>query len=472
MPPKTTIPNPLELERYFVSKTSKIKFIDTTPPIEAEIRDPETLSKSFKEFPIIPYSGYNQQSSHCLVNVLYSMKNNSSTFAGVLEGIKIYALRGKIDIVKNYDDDFNLEQNIEVSENEKKAFIDLIKSNFIFSTDSIIELACMCSESFDSVGMIGVELIYTEILGVPKITVKYHHPTDYVFKNNENIGSEVYISKNWNYEWLRKNPPRTLPVFPLEYQFEDGSWRTFFYLKNGGYTYGRPIDLGCLYDKYSEYKIKQYLTKKAKKQWFPSVFLEYSDGDMSGGLLDDDAAKEKGFSSAAKRVQNSFTNDGDDPMEILATTRPENARPAFIHEFKGLTNSVEFKTFLEICEANILKANNMSKMLLHLEGATGFSNNVFFDVYTIQSQTKILERQEMLNRFINKIITFGLSKINVVTELGISFNSKFKKTFDEHTERLRSSEIQSGIGQDNNADAADLPDSTVQRGDRNARINR
>jgi hypothetical protein len=453
--------SPFDVEKVFVKKLSKLQFIDTRPPIESEIRDPASLSKSFNEFPIVPYSGYSQHTSHSLVSVLYNMKNNSSTFAGVIEGIKIYGLKGLIDIVKNYDDEFNIERNIETTESEKKTFVDLLRQFFIFKEISVTETACMASESFDSTGMIGIEVVFTKILDVPKITVIYHHPTDYVFKLNEQIGSEVYISKSWDFEYLKHNPPKLLPVYPYEYEYPDGTTRTFFYVKNGGYTYGRPIDLAAIYDKYTEWKIKQYLTKKVKKQFFPSVFLEYSDGDMAGGLLDDDAAKAAGFSSAAQRVQNSFSNAGDDPIDILATTRPENARPAFIHEFKGIQNSEEFKTFLELSETNILKANNISKMLAHLEGATGFSTNVFWDVFTIQNKTKILERQEMLNRLFNKIITYGFEKVNIKSELGISFSSKLKKEFNEHTERLRSSEIQPSNEQNTKPSRTNLPNTPV-----------
>lgn len=423
--------NPLSLVQSNIRRQGRIKFIDIEPPIESEIRDSKSVNQSFEEFPIIPYSGVSNWSSQKLVSVLYNIKHISSTFASILEGTKIYSLRDKVSIIKTYDDDYEIEINDTVGEAEKKQFVDELNKNFIFSNESIKGLAEMLSESYDSVGMLGCEVVFMEVLGIPQITVKYIHPTDYVFKRNDIPGTEVYISKDWSYDYLKLYPPQILPVFPLIYSYPDGTERTFFYRKNGGFLYGRPMDLACIYDKYNEWKLKQYLTKKNKKMWLPSVFIEYEDGNIGGGLLDDTAAISAGFKNSADRVQDSFTNKGDDPMDVMVSTRPNGASAAFVHEFQGLKGSKEIQQYLDICEDNIVKANNWSKMLMMGEGTTGFSSNVFLDVFEIASITKISERQQLLGNFINKILKYGFERIGIKTDLGIKFNSPFQNMLNE-----------------------------------------
>lgn len=437
-------------------RSGRIAFHDIVPPIEDEIFDDDLQKAVFEKYPLIPYSAGEKWTSHKMLKTLYAFKNMSPTFGGIVEDIKTYALKGKIQLVYNEDPVFDLGDSRDVSPGEKKTFVDTLNKHFVFKPASIKGLALMLSECWDAVGMLGVMVTTQEILGVMTITVRYIHPTEWMFAKVDVPGTMVAISRRWDDTWLRKNPPLMVPTFPAEAEYENGITRTFFYAKNGGLLYGRPTDMSALMPKYSEYKLVQYLTKKNKGLWLPNVLLETEDSEH-GGFIDDDAARAEGYDSSADRLAINFTNEGDDPLAIVATSRPYGAKPMFVHEFEGLKNADQVRQYFELCERQIIVANNWSKMLLTLEGASGFSEKVFMDTFAIKSVTKIFDRQTMLKEFLGRIITYGHEKIGLTTELAPAFSSPLNKLYNEYLERnpgnkaLNSGE---GVGRQT---ATDLP---------------
>jgi hypothetical protein len=411
-----------------------ISFIDIIPPIEEEIFDDDKQRRVFTKFPLLPYSANDKWTSFKLLKTLHNFKHMSPTFGGIIEDLKTYALKGKVQIVVSEDPVFDTGETREASVAEKNAFIKTLNEHFVWKCGNVKDLALLLSETWDTVGMMAVEVITQQILGVNKITVKYHHPAEWMFVDNDNHGTEVALSKKWDENYLVKNPPFILPVFPLEYTYKDGTTRTFFYKKNGAFLYGRPGDLSALNSKYSEYKLIQYVTKKNKKLWMPDLIIETEDSEH-GGLVDEDDAIEAGYGSAIDRLEDKFTNEGDDPLSMLVTTRPHGAKAMFVHEINGLKNAEQVEKFFDICERQIIKANNWSKLLLYLEGASGFSNAVFMDTFAIKSVTKIFERQSLLKSFIGGIVNYGFDKLSIKNTLNPSFSSPLQKMLNDYLER-------------------------------------
>lgn len=435
-------------------RTGRISFIDIVPPIEEEIFDSKPQRKVFERFPLIPYSNGDKWTSHKLLKTLYNFKHMSPTFGGIVEDVKTYALKGKIQIVHSEDPIFDLGEAREATPGEKTAFVNELNKSFIFRPGNIKSLAMVLSECWDTVGMFGVEVITEKILGVTQITVKFHHPPEWMFVKNDFPGTEVALSQKWDDTYLTLNPPLVVPVYPTVYGYEDGTERTFFYKKNGGYLYGRPSDLSALNSKYSEYKIIQYLTKKNKKLFMPDVLIETEDSEH-GGFIDDDQARAEGYESSADKLAIRFTNEGDDPLSIVATSRPYGAKPMFVHEFEGLKNAEQLEKYLQICEHQIIMANNWSKMLMTMEGASGFSEKVFMDTFAIKAVTKIFDRQSLIKGFINEIIEYGFNVLGKKNDLTPTFVSPLNKLYHEYIERNAGNtalDSNKGLGRQDTAD--------------------
>ena len=424
-----------------------IKFIDISPPVADEILDDKDVRQSFSDYPIIPYSGSSQGSSHKLVEVLYNFKSMSSTFAGILKSLKTYALGKKLQVVQQTHTVFDVGDEREVSNTEKKQFVEFVDS-VTFHNCNIIQFAYELSDSQDTSGQMGVEVVTRIILGETNITIKFHRPPNYCFAKDEPLGTMIYVSRKWDPAYLKKHPPLAIPVYPLEGTYEKGVTRTFFFYKENGTLYGRPSDLACLWDKYNEFKMSEYITKKTKKLFIPDLIIETSDPNV-GAIFDEQSAKDQGYRNAADKFEKKFTNAGTETMNVIMTNRSEAARPMVVHELRGIQDADQVKGYFDMFKERILNANNWPELLLSYNAKTGFSTNEFFDVFSIVSVTKILEKQTILSTFINNIINYAYKKHNKQNELGIKFTSPLQTMLDEYRDSKRSNpELSGGQGVD------------------------
>lgn len=420
--------NDLKKENYAVA--GKLKFFDIIPPVDDVCIDDEGTTKSFSEYPIIPYAGKVQGTAHKMCFVLYNLKELSSTYAGVLNDFKTYALRGKFEIVKRQSSIFDIGDEQKVGEAEQRKFDEVVRENFVFHDCNLLELSDNLLDSDESTGQVGVVVIKKTILGKTTITYKYCEPMDYAFMREEPVGERVAISKKWDFQYLKKNPPLVVPLYPEWHEYKDGYQRTFYFKKRGTKLYGRPDDLSCLPDKYNEHKLKQYLTKKNKKLWMPDVFIETH--DTKGGFVNDADAQDKGFANSKQRLEHNFTNVGDYASSFIITNRAHDSEPTQIHEFIGLKNSKEVMNYRQMFKEAILEANSWPKLLAEMNGATGFSTNIFMDVFTIKEITKIKEIQFRNAEMVNDLLQIGFEQINFKTDLGVRFNTPLKDLSNEY----------------------------------------
>lgn len=435
--------NPASKELSALFNKSKIKFNDIAPPIEDEILDPKDLINTFTKLPLIPYSGIENTTSHRLVNLLYRFKTMSTTYSGILNDFKSYALKGKIDIVTHGDTFFDTGDDKEVDDASKKAYDSIIRENFLFEDKSPKNLACLMSDSWHPVGQYLIVVTTKKVLGKFIICVKFYPPTQYCFTRNEGVGNgnEVAISKKWDYDYVRRNPPKLIPIYPFEYSYNDGTTSTAFFEKNGGELYGRPEDLSAMHAKYNEYKLEQFLTKKNKKLWMPDAFIEFEDAEQTNVMFDDDAAQEAGAKDAIDMFERNFTNAGEDTRAAIVTNRPFGASQTFIHEFKGLSNGREVDIYQKIFQNKILEANSWTSTLLSMGGVTGLNSNTFLDIFSIKSVTKIEEIQVMASTGVNNVLQYGLGKLGIKSELGIKFSSPLKDLLNEYNQSKRSNPV-------------------------------
>ena len=273
-------------------------------------------------------------------------------------------------------------------------------------------IRCNFSESIDLTGNEWIEIVLTDTVGVKAAGI-FHHPATRCLYMATEEGEEplVGISKLWyDEEYLTKNPPRILPIFPSFHEYEDGTLRSVMHVKNGDFVhYGRPQSFSSLVDQYTEYQNRIYLAKVSRKNFLPQVLLEMEESDKGNSFINNKADQQAGFKNTADRMNQNFTNDGSDPSTLMVTSRPYGAKPMLVHEFSPNTREVYFEKVGKVLRENIIMSHDWSEMILRSEGASGFSTQILKDIFEIKSATVILERQNLVDATLNTIVNFIIS---------------------------------------------------------------
>ena len=123
------------------------------------------------------------------------------------------------------------------------------------------------------------------------------------------------ISPIWTDEYLRKNPPRMIPLYP-NFTVENGAKKTLFHLKNGDNNwYGRPDSQSADLYKYREVQDAIYIVKQAANNFTGQIVLEVED-DGQDPAINENQAWESGFDSFADRMTENFTQRGKENPRI------------------------------------------------------------------------------------------------------------------------------------------------------------
>ena len=301
-------------------------------------------------------------------------------------------------------------------------------------------LACNIVESRLTTGNDYLEIIESIIAGERLDRLVLHQATDCLYAISEdNEVNRIAISCNWSENYLRRYPPKSIPVFPFYAEFEsDGTNRTIIHEKDGNYKwYGRPKVLSALADMYNEHQSRVYISKQLKKGFIPQLILEVeAEENTKFSPLNNHQDAQDGFQNTAHRLEQNYTNEGDDPTTVLFMERPYGAKAFTAKEISGNSNENYFDKILSISRCNIVMAHDWSEALLRKDKTSGFNSQMFMDVFKIESATKILEVQEMVGSILNKAIK-AIAKRRGLTQfenLSIKFKSPIQKLVEQMVE--------------------------------------
>ena len=360
------------------SKATAFNFAEVKNPISMEIKDPKDVVKMFNRWPLVPYSGSLSGSTHGLLYFLNSSRFISPTLGACHESIKTYIFGGKMGVRAKVDSEFDIGEEIEeLSLENKRAYVAFIKSLDLKGL-SFTKLSCNLYDSFKGNGNYWLEVIHTETAGVKQTSICYHPTENCCYWATEKGKDKIAaISPVWTDQYLRKNPPTLVPLYPNYGKSKDGTLRTLIHVKNGNFEwYGRPDWIGAWVNVYREYQDSDYLVKAAANRFTGEVFIEIEEDDIENdNLLDDEDAIESGFDSVTDRIEKNFTSKSDDPQTIMVTTRPFGAGKAFVYQFKPVTNEKFFETTSKINRQKLIENNQWSERLLGNSVSEGFSKD-------------------------------------------------------------------------------------------------
>lgn len=412
------------------------RYFEIENPIPDQIKDSDDLTKFFTRFPYIPFAGHDKVTAHSLLKKFIDYKILSVTTGATIESIKTYAFGGKIDIVKSFMPEFDLGD--EEEDLPRQAKIDF--GQFLQSIDlngyTWKSLATEAYENRDLSGNAFLEVIFVETAGEKYAKFVLHNPTDCLYyATKEGQAKVIGISKRWDEGYLKKNPPRHVPVFPNYREFPDGSKRTIIHSKDGNEWYGRPASYSALIDQYNEYQIRTYTAKQASKMFLGHTFIEVEEDDPKNSLINDQRDIAAGYDSSLDRLEHNFSNKGEDPSTMMVLSRPYGAKEAKVVQIKPVADTKYLKYVSEESRSNITMAFDWSEALLRKEKTSGFNSEMFKDLFEIQSATKILRVQNQIADLLNTAIQEAIEFFGVGFEdYAIKFKSPIQNLIEQKAE--------------------------------------
>lgn len=428
--------NPKQNRNRLKKRGKKIYELGNLPnPIPAEVRDVEELKKFYQDRnDIVPFAGTNKESGDSLLSFILMLATLSPTAANCIGSIKEYSFGGGIDIQLS-NGPFAFREKKKLDPKQKEDFISEVIDKIKFEDCTLDELGPTLYQDGKSAGNEWVEVRLYTVGGQRMASIARHDQETVRYKRTEKREQRfVYVSPKWDLTYLEKNEPDLIPLYPAFADDGSGVLRTMIHHKIGKNTwYGRPSSMGSLMYQYREFQDEMYLIKQAANNFTGQLIIEAEDDDPEETDRD---AQRAGFDNEAHRLEENFTNKGDDSQSIFYTVRPYGSRPLFVFQVKPNTNENWYKVTGDIAEAKIIASFNWSKRLMYDDMSTGWANDVF--ISKLKSLLPVIRSNQLMaespiNKAIGEIIKWlGLEE--KYKGYGIKYYSPYRYILEQEKE--------------------------------------
>lgn len=417
-------------------------------PIPDEVCDPDEIQTFFKKWNFVPYAGTTNHSGQMLLVWYLMLAQLSPTHNACISKKLKYAVGGKATPVRSEDQEWDTgEESQPLPSPEKTNYRDTV-NEFIDFDGGVTKFHRRIGWAFEATGNAWVEMSYSQTLGVGRVSLKAHRVTHCLYLNTKPGEMRVVaISPKWEDNYLNKNQPRYVPLYPNFVQDENGILRTMFHLKNGDNSwYGRPESAGADLYKYREVQDAMYLVKQAGANFTGQLIIEVEDDDPEyAAAIEDESAKHVGFAGFADRFEQNYTQKADDPQSVLVTARPYGSKPMFVFQVSPNTNQDWYKVTGEIAEQKITRAHGCTPRFMGFEVANGFSQDVFVSDYVMNMEPVINSLRDEITGISNDALSVAwLELLNKpeMNEISISFMPPIQMAIEQYKTSAQQSQIQ------------------------------
>ena len=409
---------------------------DARNPIPDEVTDTDAIAKIFTEFKLVPFASRDGKTGHSYLKWLLMLGQLSPTNAACIEKIKNYVVGGRAKFIRAEDPEYDPgTEGKPMTTAESAAFETALKEVVVFE-DGIIEFHKKVLGSSKKTGNAFVECSISTLNGQTKAYFRYLKVTDVRYKVTAPGEMKVVaISPVWDGVYLKKYPPKLLPIAP-DFVEENGVKRAVFHLKVGdGNWYGRPDSQGSDIYKYREFQDSIYVTKQSAANFVGQIILEVEDDDAgSSPAIDNEDAKKSGFKSFVHRFTQNFTQKGKDPQSMMVTARPQGARPMSVFQVKPNTNEAWYKVTGEINEQKIIMSHGLTLRFMGMDVSNGFATDAFVADYVMNVEPTINETRVELMAFTNKMLSYvwdfaGMPEMN---QFSLTFSSPIQSQIEQY----------------------------------------
>jgi len=440
-------------------KTKGLKLFELENPIPGELTDTTDIQKMFDDFRLVPFATRDKKTGHALLYWYLMLAQLSPMNAACIEKVKKYVVGSKAFIQRSEDPEFETgEERAAVSISESARYRDALNEYVTFQ-GGVRKFHQNLQWSYDATGNAWVEGSYTEVNGQIRFNLKYRKSTQVLYiATKPGEMRQVAISPVWEYNYLKKHAPAIIPVSDPAKGIEgavwakdkDGVFRTIFHLKAGqNEWYGRPESEGADLYKYREVQDSVYVIRQSAGNFVGQLIIEVEDDDPTNNpAINDEDAKRAGFDSFVQRMEDNYTNKGDDPSSVIITARPNGGRPMFVFQIKPNTNENWYKVTGEMSEQRILRAYGLTLRFMGFDASTGFSSDTFIADYVMNVEPVLNEKRNTLMNFTNGILTIiwdiaGLSELN---QYSLNFKSPITSQIEQFKTQSNGSIPDNGSG--------------------------
>lgn len=415
--------NPFELNKAIAAKQGSKRAFglwSIQDPIPAQLEDEEDLKDLFKTYKFVPFAGKDDKTSHKLLLWYLLLARLSETHRACARKKQTYKFGGKPTAIAAFDPEFYTGEDVrQVSVREQIEYRDALK-RYINFVGGITETVRRMDYWDWATGNVFAELSMSEVNGEGRVSIEVKRVTNVLYYNTRPDELRVVgISPKWTPDYIKKHPPRMVPIFPASVIDSDGVERTMFHLKQGqNEWYGRPASEGADVWKYFEVQQSLYLVRQTGNDFTGRLVIEIEEDDASADpLIDNQQANAAGAEDFSKRFNESYTNQGENPNSVIITTRPFGARPMFVHNVPANTNQEWFKVMGEQAAQKIMEAHECTPRFMGRDVSNGFSVDAFSLDYVVNMAPVISSERERLLVFLNQILSaawamLGMEQMN------------------------------------------------------------
>lgn len=433
--------------------SKSVQLPDLKNPIPEEIRDTDELQSMLYKYKLVPFAGLDTKTGHSLLLWYMMLAKLSTTHGSVIEKLKTYTIGGRPTIEQRLDPDFNTgEERREVSTAEKIAYRDRLNEIVTWGGLTLKEATERIFKQYKDTGNSFVDMAISTVNGQSRVDIKVRPVYECIYKlTKPGQPKMVAISPVWTNQYLEKNPPEIVPLYPNTVNIE-GVQRTILHLKNGGNWYGRPdSEHGDLF-KYREVQDALYIIKQAAANFVGQLILEVEEDNLvSNPVIDDKGAQEQGFDSFADKFEDSFTQKGENPRSVVIASRPFGAKPMFAFQVAPNTNEAWYKVTDKITESKITTAHGVTLRFMGKDVSNGFSQDAFVSDYVMNVEPTINALSHKVVGFLNTVLNaaWALTGNDDMMQYSIEFENPIKSQVERYkngdvSNPARGGEIQPG----------------------------
>lgn len=423
-------------------RSKRLKLFEIENPLPAEVTDTTDIQKMFDEHRLVPFATVDKRTGHALLYWYLTLAQLSPMNAACIEKVKKYVVGSKAVIERSEDPDFDTgEEKRATTPAESVRYRDALNEIVKFE-GGIRKFHQNLQWSYDATGNAFVEVSYSIVNGQARFHLKYRKTTQVLYKVTKPGDMRVVaISPVWTHGYLKKNPPVLLPVTEndgSEFNWvvdKEGVYRTVFHLKAGTNSwYGRPESEGADLYKYREVQDSIYVIRQSAGNFVGQLIIEVEDDDPTNNpAINDEDAKRNGFDSFVDRMEENYTNKGEDPSSVIVTARPTGSRPMFVFQVKPNTNENWYKVTGEMSEHRILRAHGLTLRFMGFDASTGFSSDTFIADYVMNVEPVLNEKRNTLTGFTNKILTLIWASVgkNEMNDFSLTFKSPIASQIEQ-----------------------------------------
>lgn len=403
-------------------------------PIPAEVSDAAELKEFFKTWEFVPYAGSAQDSGHSLLKWYINLAKLSPTTGAAISKLNTYAFGSKAMFVRSEDPEYSLGvEAAPLSQAEAQAYLDSLKAHVQFDSP-ISEFHRKIGWSYKATGNAWVELSIAVKNGQAQASLRYHKAQRVLYKNTAAGEMRIVgISAKWSSDYLKKNPPRYVPIYPNYVQDDNGVLRTMFHLKAGDNDwYGRPDTESADLEKANEAQNSLYLIGQTANRFTPRLIIEMEESEDP--IIDDKQAQSEGFTSFADKMEYNFAAKSGNPQDLFFATRPFGARPMNVVQIQPNTNQEWYKVMGAVKSGSILRAFGLTPRFMGFDVSGGLSGaDAFLTDYLANNEPTINEFRGAVTAFTNKILTaiWDALQMPEMAFASITFTSPIQKTVEE-----------------------------------------